>query len=588
MGETKHGFGPWSHGTGGSTVIRLAIGGAAVLAIGVSVLVAPTATAADDSDASGTVARGIIVGVEPGIGPLAATRAAIRATDTDASSPARISATSTVVDLGEFVPVDEAQRIANEIAGRPGIAWAEPDTWVTPAQPVFPDDPLFDEQWYLWDADAADGGFSVRAPDVWATTTGSTNTVVAVVDTGVAAHPDLAGTVVPGYDFVSYVPSANDGDAWDPNPADPGDWFDEADRASGAFPSFCRLQNSSWHGTHVAGIVAAVANNGYGISGTAPGLTVLNVRALGKCGGVLSDVAAAVRWSVGDTVIDVNTGQPVPVNPTPATVVNLSLGGEAACSNAMIDAIETATERGAIVISAAGNESSIIDEFVPANCPGVVRVVASDRGGARASYSNIGTDTFPATIAAPGGSSVAAILATDNTGTREPLQPTFGNKVGTSMATPIVSAAAGLLVSLGVDDPADIRARLIDAVQPFAAGASQTCTTITCGSGILDMGRLIEQVASITLTGERGTVRGRPGVIVNGVTVGIPEGTTVTPFVKLPGQTSYTEGIGLRQVQISSGTTGEFTWQRRTGKKVYVYFRAETGEQSKRIIIPPR
>ena len=571
-------------------MIRSVIGGVAVLAVGAALLSTPTATASssDGSGASGTVARAIIIGVDPEIGPLAATRAALRATDANASAPDRLTTDTTVVDLGEFVPVDEAQRIANEIAGRPGIAWAEPDIWVTPAQRVFPNDPLFDDQWYLWDANTSDGGFSVRAPDVWATTTGAQDTVVAVIDTGVAAHPDLAGTVVPGYDFVFNIPTANDGDSWDPNPADPGDWFDEVDRASGEFPSSCSLANSSWHGTHVAGIVAAMQDNDYGITGTAPGLTVLNVRALGKCGGTLSDVAAAVRWSVGDTVIDRATGQPVPINPTPAKVVNLSLGGEAACSTAMIDAIDTANKRGAVVIVAAGNEFSTIDQFVPANCPGVVRVVATDRNGARASYSNTGTDAFPATIAAPGGSNLDPILATDNTGTRGPLQPSFGNKIGTSMATPIVSAAAGMLAGLGVSAPDAIRTRLITAVQPFSTSSSQTCTAITCGAGILDLGRLVDEVASISLTGERGTVRGRPGVIVDGATVGIPEGTLVTPFVKLPGQTSYTEGIGVREVQITSGTTGEFTWQRRTGKKVYVYFRAETGEQSKRIIILPR
>jgi serine protease len=569
-------------------VIRWVIAGAGSAAIAAGLLVAPvSAQAADGGEATG-YARGVIVRAQPGIGPLAASRAAARATDVTTQSTKPLDAATAVIDLGEFLPLDRVHDIADDIARRPGIAWAQPDIWIEPAQPVFPNDPLFPQQWYLWDAAAPDGGFSVRAPQLWSTTTGSATTVVAVIDTGVAEHPDLIGTVIPGYDFVSYVPSANDGNAWDPNPADPGDWFDQTDLDSGLFPASCRLSNSTWHGTHVAGIVAAVANNAFGISGAAPGLRVLNVRALGKCGGLLSDVAAAVRWSVGDTVIDPATGQPIPVNPTPAKVVNLSLGGLAACSQSMVEAITVARSRGAIVIAAAGNESAAIDQFVPANCPGVVRVIATDREGARASYSNIGTGAFPATLAAPGGSFSAAILSTDNTGTREPAQPNFGTKIGTSMAAPLVSAAAGILASNGVSSPDAIRARLVEAVQAFPTNASLTCQQITCGSGILDFSRLIDGQISITLAGQRGTVRGRPGVIVTGTTVGLPEGAVMTPFVKFPGQTSYTQGTASPTVRLTQGSTGEFRWQRRTGKKIYVYFRAETGEQSRQIIIRPR
>lgn len=534
---------------------------------------------------SSTIARGLIVRADPGIGPAAATRAAMRAATGASASVERVAPDTTIVAFDEDLPLAQAQALADEVAARPGIAWAEPDVLLTPAEQVFPNDPLFDDQWYLWDADAPDGGFSVRAPDVWGVTTGDDSVVIAVIDTGVAAHPDLAGTVIPGYDFVSDIPMANDGDSWDPNPADPGDWVTSTDLATGEFPSTCRTQDSSWHGTHVAGIAAAVQDNDYGISGTAPGVTVLNVRALGKCGGFLSDIAAAVRWSVGEVVLDRITGAPLPVNPTPANVINLSLGGVATCSTAMVEAVAIAEARGAVVIAAAGNESSPISEYVPANCPGVVSVVATDRAGSRASYSNYGTDADPATIAAPGGGLLTAILATDNTGLESPEQPSFGNKRGTSMATPIVSAAAGLLVSLGVDDPVEIRERLIEAVQPFPTDVGLPCDAVTCGAGILDLGSLFE---AITLTGRRGEVRGRTGVIVDGLTLGLPEGTLVTPYVKFPGQTSYSAGTGVRRVTLVSGTVGEFTWQRRTGKKVYVYFVAETGERSERIIIAAR
>jgi serine protease len=560
-------------------VIRSTVIGASVLGLVLSIpaIAAPPAFGspdpADSADAS-TIARGLIIHYEPEQEPQRGVRAATRTPRTK------------VIRFDRDVPLTQAEARAREWRGRPGIASVEPDVLLTAAEQVFPNDPLFDEQWYLWDAAAADGGYSVRAPDVWAATTGAEDVVIAVIDTGVAEHPDLAATVLPGYDFVSDIPMANDGDAWDPNPADPGDWVTAADIASGSFPSSCtRTTNSTWHGTHVAGIAGAMQDNSYGISGAAPGTTILNVRALGKCGGFLSDIAAAVRWSVGDEVIDPTTLQPIPINPRPASVVNLSLGGLAACSTSMRNAVATATARGAVVVAAAGNESRPLSEYVPANCPGVVSVVATDRNGSRASYSNFGTADSGASISAPGGSGIAGITSTDNTGPQGPQQPNFGVKTGTSMAAPIVSAGAGLLYSLGVDDPAEVTDRLLAAVQAFPESGTAPCTQIACGSGILDFGALAE---SISLTGERGTVRGRPGVLVDGTTIGLPEGTSVTPYVKFPGQTSYTAGTGIRQVSIVSGITGEFGWQRRTGKKIYVYFRAVSGERSPRIIIPAK
>lgn len=572
-------------------MIRLAITGVAACALGAAVLAGPagaqqTATDSAATGEQGSIARGLIVQADPGIGPAAATRAALRATIGEPGDPLRITADTTVVMFDSDLPMPQAQQLAAEVAGRPGIAWAEPDVLLAPAEQVFPNDPLFADQWYLWDAAEAGGGFSVRAPDAWDSTIGKSDVVVAVIDTGVAAHPDLAATVVAGYDFVSSIPMANDGDSWDPNPADPGDWVSSGDIASGEFPSTCtRTSTSSWHGTHVAGIAGAMQDNDYGISGTAPGLTVLNVRALGKCGGFLSDIAAAVHWSVGEVVLDPSTGQPLPINPNPANVINLSLGGEADCSTAMARAVAVATARGALVVAAAGNEAGVISGYVPANCPGVVSVVATERSGARASYSNIGAQGNPATIAAPGGGSFGDILATTNTGREGPEQPSFGAKRGTSMAAPLVSAAAGLIYSLGITEVEEVRRRLTESVQAFPTDVRSPCTPITCGAGIIDLSALID---AITLTGQRGTVRSRPGVIVDGGTRGLPEGTLVTPYVKFPGQTSYSQGAGVRRVTLTSATTGEFTWQRQTGKKVYVYFRAETGERSQRIIIPAR
>lgn len=569
-------------------MIKAVIAGVAAVLLGGSLALVDSGSSsvAMAQPESGPVARGLIVRTDPGISSLITTRSAARSVVGAAASPTPVSGSTSLIEFDSDLPLEQAQRLAEELSAQPGIVWAEPDVLLTPAEAVFPNDPLFDEQWYLWDSDDTAGGFSVRAPQVWGATTGDDSVVVAVIDTGVADHPDLAGTVRPGYDFVSNIPMANDGDSWDPNPADPGDWVSSADIASGEFPSSCvSTSNSSWHGTHVAGIAAAVQDNDYGISGAAPGVTILNVRALGKCGGFLSDIAAAVRWAVGDVVLDRNTGVPLPVNPTPASVVNLSLGGTASCSTAMSEAVSIATDRGALVIAAAGNSSAPLGEYVPANCPGVLSVVATDRDGARASYSNYGTDADPASIAAPGGGTISAILATDNTGRQGPEQPDFGSKRGTSMATPLVSAAAALLYSVGLDSPDTVRSRLLESVQPFPNNVGSPCTLTECGTGIVDFGRLVD---SITITGERGVVRDRPGVLVDGTTFGLPEGMILTPYYKFPGQTSYSPGTGVRTVSIVEGIRGEFTWQRRTGKKIYVYFRAENGERSNRIIFPPK
>ena len=480
-------------------------------------------------------------------------------------------------------PVAVAEDLAADLQVRSDVLWAEPDVLIQPTEVTLPNDPLFVDQWSLWEGgEGAD--MSVRAPEIWGIDSGDPDVVIAVIDTGVAAHPDLAGRVIDGYDFVSDILMANDGNAWDPNPADPGDWVSAVDINSGLFPESCRsVTPSTWHGTHVAGIAAAQWNNGYGISGAAPNATIQNVRALGKCGGFISDIAAAVRWSAGDIVIDPDTQLPLPVNTTPAQVINLSLGGQSACTRTMADAVLTARALGSVVVAAAGNDSLPVSTHLPSNCPGVVAVAATDATGARASYSNYGVSAGEIFIAAPGGSISRGILSTSNTGATAPAQPSFDLKAGTSMATPLVSAAVALIVSGGITDAVAIEARLKQSGRAFAQTSSRACTEVTCGAGLLTFSLLAD---SITLTGERTQVRGRPGVSVDGKTLGLPAGELLTPYVKLPGQTAYQAGTGVRRVVITQGQVGEFDWQRRTGKKVYVYFRSESGEQSERVIIP--
>lgn len=171
----------------------------------------------------------------------------------------------------------------------------------------------------------------MRAPAAWDVSSGE-GVVVAVLDTGYTDHPDLVGNVVPGYDFISYYGQttdeglypdvAGDGDGRDADAHDPGDWTDSSMNA------WCgRVSSSSWHGTHVAGTVAAVANNAQDIAGLAYGAKVQPVRVLGHCGGVTSDIADGIIWASGGHV------EGVPDNENPAEVLNLSLGGAGSCAD---------------------------------------------------------------------------------------------------------------------------------------------------------------------------------------------------------------------------------------------------------------
>lgn len=193
-------------------------------------------------------------------------------------------------------------------------------------------------QWYL-KTPTSELVSAINAPAAWDRQTGSSSIVVAVLDTGIRAdHPDLAGQVLPGYDLVGYSSSSalslaigNDGDGADADPSDPGDWVTQAEVNAGTLGSSCtsdEVKNSSWHGTRVAGLIAAASNNGLGMAGVAWGSRILPVRVLGKCGGFDSDIIAGMRWAGGLSVSG------LPANPNPARVINLSLGARAAAARA--------------------------------------------------------------------------------------------------------------------------------------------------------------------------------------------------------------------------------------------------------------
>ncbi|MBQ5950517.1 S8 family serine peptidase, partial [Massilia sp. ST3] len=205
---------------------------------------------------------------------------------------------------------------AEMMARDPNIEYAEPDRIMTHMATA--NDPMYSQQWHYTDAT---GG--LRLPTAWDKSTGS-GVVVAVIDTGYRPHTDLSGQFLPGYDFIGDTFVSNDGNGRDSDASDPGDAIAAGECGNGE-PA--QAQTSSWHGTHVAGTIAARTNNSVGVAGVAYNAKIVPARVLGKCGGYTSDIADAITWTSGGTVSG------VPANANKARVLNLSLGGGGACDS---------------------------------------------------------------------------------------------------------------------------------------------------------------------------------------------------------------------------------------------------------------
>ncbi len=282
-------------------------------------------------------------------------------TGTDLQYVRAMSGEAHVLKLPAALPVAEAEALAAEISAQPGVAYAEPDymrqaisdTPIHVAAPLLaPNDPQYANQWhYKYVANTSEG---LNLPPAWDITTGLSTTVVAVIDTGILNHTDLAGRTVPGYDFIADTFVANDGNGRDNNPADPGDWI-VANECGGIHSA----QDSSWHGTHVAGTIGAATNNGVGVSGVNWNAKILPVRVLGKCGGYTSDIVDGMRWAAGLSVSGVSA------NANPADVINMSLGGSGACSTTEQNAVNAIVAAGTAVVVAAGNDNANASGFSP-------------------------------------------------------------------------------------------------------------------------------------------------------------------------------------------------------------------------------
>ena len=407
---------------------------------------------------------------------------------------------------GKPLDAAAAQALMLQFGKDPNVEYVEPDARMRAL--LTPNDTRYTEQWHYQDSTAG-----MRLPAAWDIATG-TGVVVAVIDTGITPHSDLSANIVAGYDFISDAAAARDGNGRDANANDEGDWYtnDECGAGSGS-------SNSSWHGTHVAGTIAAVTSNGSGVAGVAFGARVQPVRVLGKCGGSVSDIADAIIWSSGGTVSGASA------NPTPAKVINMSLGGGGACSSTFQNAINSAVGRGTVVIVAAGNENQNASNANPANCANVVTVAALDRNGSRSYYSNYGTVVD---VAAPGGdvrsASSNGILSTLNAGTTTQGAASCAWYQGTSMATPHVAGLAALILSKGSKTPAEVESLL----KANTRALPGTCTG-GCGTGLVDALKTMQAV-----TGGGG---GGGNVLANGVPVtglGAATGTALYYTIVVP------------------------------------------------------
>jgi len=357
----------------------------------------------------------------------------------------------------------ESEALMRSLAANPDVAHVEPNIRLYPT--LTPNDQFYGLQYGF-----QNGVGGSNANLAWDLGFRGAGKIVAVIDTGYRPHVDLGANIINGYDFISDPFIANDGNGRDSSALDPGDW----ETAGQCFPG-SPARNSSWHGTHVAGTVAALTNNVTGVAGMAFNARVLAVRALGRCGGTLADIADAVTWSSGGTVAGVPG-----VGVNRASVINMSLGGQSVCSanSAMQVAINGAISRGTTVVVAAGNSNLNVSGFTPAGCTGngLIVVGATDSAGARASFSNFGTGVD---ISAPG----VQIASTLNSGTTVPAADNYAYYSGTSMASPHVAGLVAMMHSKPSADclPATCESIIKANRKPFGVVPAQPI-----GTGIID------------------------------------------------------------------------------------------------------
>lgn len=385
-------------------------------------------------------------------------------------------------EVHEYSKADELEDAKERFEEDDEVEWVVEDKvmshFFVPGDAGTDEDQLWFLQWHYHNIDSG-----INLPAAWDITFGN-EVVVAVVDTGITNHIDLNSKILQGADLVTDPRMGNDGNGRDNDASDPGDWVGFGDDCFNG-----QTSESSWHGTHVAGTIAASTGNSHGVAGVSWNAKVVPVRVLGKCGGWASDIADGIKWAAGVPVNGVSTNQ------NPARVINLSLGGRGNCSAMMQEAVDAANNAGALVVVAAGNSNQNIDfiQYSPANCRGVITVASSDEKMDKSFFSNYGEFVD---VAAPGGGEVG-IMSTHNNGTTTPGSADYTQMKGTSMAAPHVAGVAALMVGVNPDlSPAQLRAIIVDSAQAFSS--SSTCDDSICGSGLLDAENAVMMAMSTT------------------------------------------------------------------------------------------
>lgn len=376
---------------------------------------------------------------------------------------------NTKVFKAEGISQEDTVRLAAELAARADVLYASPNRMYQPLR--IPNDEFYSFQWHY---------ASINLPQAWDQTIGDPGTVVAVIDTGIINHPEMTGKLVAGFDFVSNAANAADGDGIDSDPTDTG-------------PE----QDTGYHGTHVAGTIAARTNDGSGVAGVDWNAKISAVRVLGVQGGSTSDIIDGVLWAAGL--------HPTITNPNPADVLNLSLGGESPCEAIEQEAYDRAIAAGKIIVVAAGNDNVDARFFSPANCDNVITVGASEFADARAPYSNFGPRID---VMAPGGDTsadlnndtyidgVLSLGFNDNERTFA-----FPFYQGTSMAAPHVAGVASLMKAVKPTiTQAEVLAALSTTARPLTNSACSSGNSSVgnnaCGAGLIDANAALQAIDS--------------------------------------------------------------------------------------------
>lgn len=510
----------------------------------------------------------------------------------------QVSLGYTLVQLPFPMSRSEANNVSKNISKNPGVKSADVEDSISISE--IPNDPYlagylegtpFNGQ-YMADSGemlnkkaypAFKGSIGNNTSATWNNYVQGQAPIIAVLDTGIAYHPDVP--TLPGYDMISSTKLARDGDQRDSNPADEGDW-----QESGLCSNH-KIPGSSWHGTNTAGIIGATVNNGIGTTGMVKNARIVPVRVAGACGrGGTWDVADGITWAAGGQVTNIVDGYkfvPAPLNPNPAKVISMSISG-AACDPRMQSAIDYATSRGAVVVVAAGNEGEVAAPWSMSGCNNVIAVAALTEEGTRTGYSNWG-DTID--VGAP----VYGMLSPSNSGFRTPEKPNYGFFNGTSAATPEVSAAVALYLA---KNPQATFSQVENAIKtsatPYNKNAANKSNCISggmfdaiyfatgqsgemhpewyksCGAGILNVGKLLGlpsrlgqiRDASVVIEGDSSdvygchnfkvTIKEPPAGTVLGYKIDLKETGGVFKTIDVPATGPKTVSFCVKETEISA------------------------------------